>query len=48
MKPIYVYVESTQSLAFQFVTFKTVVQAELFIQHLSERSQTLRSRIWHW
>jgi len=48
MTPVYVYIESTQSLAFQFVTFETTAQAERFIQCLSERSQNLRSRIWHW
>ena len=46
MTTVYVYVESTQSLAFQFVRFETRPQAERFIQQLSKRSQTLRSWIW--
>lgn len=46
MTTIYVYIESTQSLAFQFVPFKTEAQAHRFMAILSTKSTTLRSRIW--
>ena len=45
MKPIYVYVESTQSLAFQFIPFGTLEQANRFVISLKKRSKTLRSYV---
>lgn len=46
MKPVYVYVESKQSPAFQFVAFKTTAQAERFIKRLLETCKTLNAKIW--
>jgi len=42
----FVYIESTQSPAFQFIPFKTYKQAERFIKILKTKSSTLRARIW--
>ena len=45
MTPFYVYVESTQSAAFQFASFQTREQADRFVVSLTQRCQTLRAYV---
>ena len=45
MTPFYVYVESTQSATFQFVSFQTREQAERFVLSVAQRCQTLRAYV---
>jgi len=45
MTPFYVYVESTQSAAFQFVPFQTREQADRFCLSVTQRCQTLRAYV---
>ena len=40
-----VYVESTVSLAFQFVNFNTVEQAQRFVDNINNGENTLRARL---
>ena len=45
MTPFYVYVESKQSAAFQFVPFQTREQADRFVLSVTQRCQSLRAYV---
>lgn len=41
-----VYIESTQSHAFQFISFKTYKEAKSFVDSIESKRNTIRARIW--
>ena len=42
---IYAYVESTKSLAFQFIPFESEVQGKYFVENINKGDNTLKAQL---